>query len=279
MQAELTRWFKQNKRDLPWRDTSPWGVMVSEFMLQQTPVNRVLPIWNQWMRTWPDPHSLAQAPKPDVIRAWGRLGYPRRALRLHESAKVISEKFGNQVPSTYEELLSLPGIGDYTASAILAFAYSQRSLVLDINIRRFFSRSIDGVETPPASISQVERALRTELIPSKRPHVWAAATMEFGALVCTAKNPNCADCPLQGQCAWRAAGYPKSEAKPKPTFNGSDRQCRGAILNVLREQSRASFQELSLLWPDAPQFEKGLKTLIADGLIETTGKKSYKLAN
>ncbi len=279
MQAVLTRWFKQNKRELPWRDTSPWGVMVSEFMLQQTPVNRVLPIWKQWMSTWPDPLSLAQAPKSDVIRAWGRLGYPRRALRLHESAKVISEKFDNRVPSTYEELLSLPGVGDYTASAILAFAFSQRSLVLDINIRRLFSRSIDGVETPSSSISQVERALRTNLIPAKNPHLWAAATMEFGALVCTAKNPNCADCPLQNECAWRAAGYPKSEVKPKPTFNGSDRQCRGAILNVLREQSRASHQELSLLWPDALQFEKGLKTLIADGLIETTGKKSYKLAN
>ena len=279
MQPELIQWFKKNKRDLPWRNTSPWGVLVSEYMLQQTPVNRVLPIWHQWLATWPDAHSLAQAPKSEVIRAWGRLGYPRRAVRLHESSKIIAHQFDNQVPSSYEELLSLPGVGDYTASAIMAFAFNKRSLVLDINIRRLFSRLIDGVETAPSSISQLERALRTELIPAQQPHLWAAATMEFGALVCTAKNPDCDACPLQSECAWRALGYPKSQPKPKPSFTGSDRQCRGTILNLLRQQVQASHNELSTLWPDADQFEKGLKTLIADGLIETTGKKSYKLAN
>lgn len=279
MQSEVIDWFAQNKRGLPWRKTSPWGVLVSEFMLQQTPVNRVLPLWHEWMAKWPQPDLLAKAEKSDVIRAWGRLGYPRRALRLHESAKVIASQFGNQVPSTYEELISLPGIGDYTASAILAFGFGQESLVLDINIRRFFSRVIDGVETPTPSISLVERNLRSELIPEEGAHLWAAATMEFGALVCTAKNPACDICPLQRECAWRALGYPKSPSKPKAKFNSSDRQCRGTIMGRLREKPKASYEELCALWPDSVQFEKAIKTLIADGLIETTGKKSYKLAN
>jgi len=135
-QAPVLRWFDENKRDLPWRDTSPWGVMVSEYMLQQTPVNRVLPIWNEWLRRWPTPQDLAAAKKSDVIKAWGRLGYPRRALRLHEAAGVISKKFNNQVPRAIEDLQSLPGVGDYTAAAIAAFAYNESSLVLDVNIRR-----------------------------------------------------------------------------------------------------------------------------------------------
>lgn len=277
--SQLIHWFQENNRDLPWRKTSPWGVLVSEFMLQQTPVNRVLPIWTEWMKTWPEPQALARANKSEVIRAWGGLGYPRRAIRLHESARVIAQQFGNQVPSTYEELLLLPGVGDYTAAAILAFAFNQKSLVLDINIRRLFFRLIDGVESPPSHISMIERALRVDLIPKEQPHIWAAATMEFGALICTAKNPNCGACPLQDQCAWRALDYPKSKPRPKPKFTGSDRQCRGTILKTLRIQDDATHSELSALWPDGVQYEKALKTLIADGLIETTGKKSYKLAN
>ncbi len=277
IQKKVIRWFEENQRDLPWRNTSPWGVLVSEFMLQQTPVNRVLPIWNDWMTRWPSPDSLANASKADVIRAWGKLGYPRRALRLHESAKIISTKHDNQVPSTYEDLFALPGIGDYTAAAIQAFAFAQSSLVLDINIRRFYSRLYDGIERAPQAPSRVERELRQSLIPKQGAHIWAAATMEIGALICTARAPKCDECPVKNSCQWRARNYPKSTPVIKPSFTGSDRQCRGIVMNQLRENPSAGQSDLLALWPDKSQVELALKTLLADGLIETTGKNRYRL--
>ena len=247
-------------------------------MLQQTPVNRVLPVWQQWLERWPTPNDLASAPKPEVIKAWGKLGYPRRALRLYESAKAIANLHNNQVPRTREELIALPGVGDYTAAAIAAFAFGEPTLVLDINIRRFFARFFDGVESPTAAPSQVERKLRYELIPDKRGDLWAAATMEFGALICTARSPLCDQCPLASECQWREAGYPVSAPmKKQAKFTGSDRQCRGRVMGYLRENEKVTLAKLTPLWPDSSQLEKALKTLIADGLIETTGK-SYRLA-
>jgi A/G-specific adenine glycosylase len=271
-------WFDQNQRDLPWRKTNPWGVMVSEFMLQQTPVIRVLPKWMEWMERWPDPASLACAKKSDVITAWGRLGYPRRALRLYEAAKVISTTYNNKVPREIEALRSLPGIGDYTAAAIAAFAYGDSTLVLDINIRRFFSRVYDGVQTPSSAPSQYERKIRAQLIPNEGAK-WAAATMEFGALICTSRAPLCEQCPVKGSCAWRLAGYPKSEAKSKTQeWNGTDRKCRGTVVQALRDNSKLSAIALKKLWDNDEQIEKALETLLADGLIEATGK-SFKLAD
>ena len=271
-------WFTENRRDLPWRNTTPWGVMVSEFMLQQTPVHRVLPIWIDWLARWPTPADLAGAKKSEVITAWGRLGYPRRALRLHESARIIAESHNNQVPRTIEELRALPGVGEYTAAAICAFAFEQPTLVLDINIRRLFARVIDGVQTPTAAPSQIERKLRYELIPTEGAR-WAAATMEFGALVCTARNPQCDLCPLRSQCAWAIAGFPESEIVRKSQgWVGTDRQCRGTIVQALRENKKLTRTKISTLWNEDSQVELALKTLLADGLIETTGK-SYKLAD
>ncbi len=271
-------WFDQNKRDLPWRKTTPWGVMVSEFMLQQTPVNRVLPIWTQWLERWPTPRALSGAKRSEVITAWGRLGYPRRALRLHESATIISQKFNNEVPESIADLRSLPGVGEYTAAAIAAFAFNEPALVLDINIRRLFSRVIDGVEHPTSSPSLIERRVRSQLIPDDGAK-WAAATMELGALVCTSSNPHCEICPLKRQCAWRKAGYPKSEIVRKAQkWHGTDRQCRGTIVQALRENKSRTQLQLKRLWHDDSQIEKALKTLIADGLIETIGK-SYRLPN
>ncbi len=252
--------------------------MVSEFMLQQTPVNRVLPIWTQWLTLWPKPSDLATARKSEVISAWGRLGYPRRALRLHESATIISRDFDDEVPRAIETLRSLPGVGEYTAAAIAAFAFEQPTLVLDVNIRRFFARFIDGVEYPTSTPSMLERALRHELIPEEGAK-WAAATMEFGALVCTSKNPRCDSCPLKTQCAWRKAGYPKLEVVRKTQdWIGTDRQCRGIVVQALRENKKLSETELKKLWSGGAQMDRALKTLIADGLIETTGK-SYRLPN
>jgi len=277
-QEIVLEWFDQNKRDLPWRRTTPWGVMVSEFMLQQTPVQRVLPVWEKWLAKWPTPRDLAEAKRSEVITDWGRLGYPRRALRLHESATIIARDYKNAVPQDLTDLRSLPGVGEYTAAAIAAFAFNQSTLVLDVNIRRLFARVIDGVEFPTASPSQIERRLRTDLIPSDGAK-WAAATMELGALVCTSKNPDCAACPLKRQCAWRKAGYPKSElVRKSQAWVGTDRQCRGVIVQALREEKKLSARRLKELWHDSSQVEAALKTLIADGLIETTGK-SYQLSS
>jgi A/G-specific adenine glycosylase len=274
-EKEITNWFKKNQRDLPWRKTDAWGVLVSEIMLQQTPVARVLPVYTEWMKRWPTPRDMAKASGGDVITAWGRLGYPRRALRLLECAKVISSDYNNRIPETEMELRKLPGIGEYTAAAIVAFAFEERSLVLDINIRRLFARAIDGVEVPTSSINKSERKDRAALIPARNPHLWAAATMELGALICTAAKPKCELCPIANQCRWRSLDYPKSDA-PKRTqsWNGTDRQCRGVIVQALRENKMVSKKELSKLWSLQPQFEKALVSLEKDGLI-TSPKKSY----
>ena len=196
-EKENTDWFKKNKRDLPWRKTDAWGVLVSEIMLQQTPVQRVLPIYNEWMKRWPAPSDLAAATPAEVITAWGRLGYPRRALRLHECAKEITENHKGVIPSTEIELRKLPGVGEYTSAAIVAFAFKGSSLVLDINIRRLFSRLYKGEEAPSAAPTKAERVEYAEYVPKKGAHIWAAATMELGALVCTAKNPLCGRCSNQ----------------------------------------------------------------------------------
>ena len=261
-------WYKKNKRDLPWRNTDAWGVLVSEIMLQQTPVARVLPIYIEWMKRWPTPAALAAATPAQIITAWGRLGYPRRALRLHECAKVISTKYKGRIPDTESELRELPGVGDYTSAAIIAFAFEGRSLVLDINIRRVFSRVIDGIELPPSSPTKSERNEREKLIPAKNPHVWAAATMELGALICTAKKPKCGQCPLADQCIWRSLDYPISD-QPKRTqsWHGTDRQCRGVIVQALRENPALKKKEILQLWDVPSQVEKALLSLLEDGLV------------
>ena len=274
----ILTWFSEHKRDLPWRKSTPWGVLVSEIMLQQTPVVRVLPIWEEWMRRWPTPADLASAQKSEVITRWGRLGYPRRALRLHECAVVITRDFGGTIPDNENQLRSLPGIGEYTAAAVCAFAFGQRSLVLDINIRRLFARHQDGVETPTSAITKRERATRAELIPEKNPHIWAAATMELGAVICTAKNPQCGRCPIAATCRWRSLDYPKSD-QPKRTqmWHGTDRQCRGVIVQALRENSELTKSKIMQLWDVPSQVEKALLTLLDDGLIETHARNRFRL--
>ena len=271
-------WYKKNKRDLPWRNTDAWGVLVSEIMLQQTPVARVLPIYIEWMKRWPTPAALAAATPAQIITAWGRLGYPRRALRLHECAKVISTQYKGRIPETQSELRELPGVGDYTSAAIVAFAFEGRSLVLDINIRRVFARVIDGVEVPTAAPTKSERQEREKLIPSKNPHVWAAATMELGALICTAKNPQCGHCPLADQCIWRSLDYPLSD-QPKRTqsWHGTDRQCRGVIVQALRENPALSKKEIMQLWDVPSQVEKALLTLLEDGLVVAQKGQRFSL--
>lgn len=276
-------WFSGHARDLPWRDTSPWGVLVSEFMLQQTPVVRVVPVWQAWLDRWPTPTDLAGEPQSEALKAWGRLGYPRRAARLHATARDLRDRYSGEVPTTYDDLLSLPGVGDYTASAVLAFAFDQRAVVLDVNVRRVLSRGWLGLAHPGNGVSAVERALAARLAPENDADSarWAAASMELGAVVCTANNPECSACPLEKTCAWNANGRPDNAARPRgqATFAGSDRQVRGLILATLRNAARSSTRaELFGSSTDEVQFERALVSLIADGLIEAMRSGRYRLA-
>ena len=278
LEKEITTWFKKNKRDLPWRKADAWGVLVSEFMLQQTPVNRVLPIYQEWMKRWPTAADLASASPAEVITAWGRLGYPRRALRLHECAKVITRDLSGKIPEDESELRKLPGIGEYTAAAMAAFAFNKRSLVLDINIRRLFARLYDGIEIPTQSATKTEKSRYEKLIPKKDPHTWAAATMELGAIICTAQSPKCGICPVAHGCTWRSLDYPKSDVvKRTQTWHGTDRQCRGTIVQALRENEVLTKNQISQLWDVPSQLEKAILTLLDDGLIESRGKNKFSL--
>jgi A/G-specific adenine glycosylase len=287
--ADLNRrviaWYDAHRRDLPWRDpgASPWAVMVSEFMLQQTPVARVLPVWTQWLERWPTPAALAAEPSGEAVRAWGRLGYPRRALRLHAAATAIERSHGGEVPASYDELVALPGIGDYTAAAIAAFAYGRRQVVLDTNVRRVLGRVLGGTEFPATSVSRAERDRAAAVLPEDEATAatWSVAVMELGALVCTAASPRCADCPLADQCAWRTAGYPAYDGPPRrgQSYDGTDRQCRGRILAVARDAHEAVHaSRLEAVWPGAEQQrDRCLASLLEDGLLVQVGPETYAL--
>ena len=284
LHSPVINWFDDHARDLPWRhpDAGPWGVMVSEFMLQQTPVSRVLPVYEQWLTRWPRPADLAAAPSGEAVRAWGRLGYPRRALRLHGAAVAITERHGGDVPTDHTQLLALPGIGEYTAAAVASFAYGQRHAVLDTNVRRVFARAVTGVQYPPNATTAAERKLARALLPDDEHTAarWAAASMELGALVCTARNETCHRCPIAGQCAWRLAGKPEHEgpARRGQTYAGTDRQVRGKLLAVLREALTPVPQAtLDGVWHEPMQRARALDGLVADGLVEPLPGRLYRL--
>lgn len=278
---KVMAWFAAKARDLPWRrGVSPWAVMVSEFMLQQTPVARVLPVYEAWMQRWPTPADLAAEPVGEAVRAWGRLGYPRRALRLHAAATAIVVRHGGEVPADRDELLALPGVGDYTAGAVVSFAFGGRAVVMDTNIRRVFARVVSGVEYPAAGVTAAERELATALLPDEDAHVWAAATMELGALVCTARSPQCSACPVADLCRWRAAGYPAHDGPVRrgQSWEGTDRQCRGRLMAVLRDaDGPVAKARLDAVWPDAVQRERALDGLVAEGLVEPLDEQTYAL--
>jgi A/G-specific adenine glycosylase len=284
LQAPILRWYDEHARDLPWRtaDATPWSVMVSEFMLQQTPVSRVLPVHAAWLELWPTPAALAAEPSGEAVRAWGRLGYPRRALRLHAAAAAIVEKHDGEVPSSYDDLLALPGVGDYTAAAIAAFAHGRRHVVLDTNVRRVFARTLAGVEFPAASVTRAERTLAEIVLPDDEATAatWSVAVMELGALVCTAANPRCDACPVSDLCAWRAAGHPAYDGPPRKvqTWAGTDRQCRGRLLGVVRDSDGPVHRSrMDAAWSDATQRERCVESLLADGLLVRPSDETYAL--
>lgn len=284
LHAPVLAWFDQHARELPWRssDATAWSVLVSEFMLQQTPVSRVLPVHEAWLDRWPTPAALAAESTGEAVRMWGRLGYPRRALRLHAAATAIAEGYGGEVPSAYAELLALPGIGDYTASAVASFAFGRRHVVLDTNVRRVFARAVSGVEFPPTSVTRAERDLAEGLLPDDdaTAATWAVAVMELGALVCTARGPRCQTCPIADGCAWLAAGRPAYDgpARRGQAWDGTDRQCRGRIMALLRDAAGPVHRtRIDAAWPDRAQRERCLTGLVVDGLAVAAGPAAYAL--
>jgi A/G-specific adenine glycosylase len=267
-------WYAVHARDLPWRapGVSPWAVLVSEIMLQQTPVSRVLPAYQAWLARWPTPAALAADPAGEAVRQWGRLGYPRRALRLHETAVIVTDQYGGELPSTRDELLALPGIGAYTAAAVAVFAFGRKHAVLDTNVRRVLARVESGSEFPGQQPSVAEYRLAESLLPDDDAVAarWSVAVMELGALMCTAAAPRCDDCPVAQRCAWLAAGRPAAVVRPVgQTYEGTDRQCRGRLLAVLRDSREPVTQaRLDAVWPDGIQRARALDGLVADGLVD-----------
>ena len=282
-QTSVLRWYAANARQLPWRDpdATPWSILVSEFMLQQTPVSRVLPAHASWLDRWPSPAALAAASAADAVRQWDRLGYPRRAVRLHASASVITDEHGGQVPASAAELRALPGVGDYTAAAVASFAYGERNVVLDTNVRRVLARLVAGEGLPGPAPSVAERRMAQSLLPvnGRLAARWSVGVMELGALICTATRPRCADCPVAADCAWLARGRPEAaRRRAAPGYQGSDRQCRGSLLAVLRAASGPMpATELDTAWPDPDQRARALAALIDDGLVARCGDGSLAL--
>jgi A/G-specific adenine glycosylase len=272
----LNRWFADNRRDLPWREagTTPWGVLVSEIMLQQTPVARVEPVWREWIDRWPTPRDLAESSVADAVRHWGTLGYPRRARNLHRQAVIITDEHGGVVPRDVDSLLALPGIGHYTARAVAAFAFGDRHPVADTNVTRVVARVTEGVAfaghwSAKDALIRVDGVLRSQT----DAHYPAAnlAIMELGALVCRARSPQCSECPLAAQCLWRQAGYPVDEAvvpKKQARFEGSDRQARGRLLALLRDNHDPVGQtDLLATHESRSQALRALDSLLTDGLV------------
>jgi A/G-specific adenine glycosylase len=280
--GELLTWYAREQRDLPWRrqGVTAWQILVSEFMLQQTPVARVEPIWRDWVARWPTPSATAAASAADVLRAWGKLGYPRRAKRLHECAIAIAAEHGDEVPDDVATLLTLPGIGSYTARAVASFAYGQRVPVVDTNVRRVVARAVHGRADSPASVRDLVDV--AALLPNgpDAPR-FSVALMELGATVCTARSPRCGVCPLS-DCAWRSAGFPPATtpARRPQRYAGTDRQVRGRLLDVLRDNATpVTRAQLDVAWlSDTAQRDRALDSLLTDGLVEQTADGRFALA-
>ncbi|GAA1603653.1 A/G-specific adenine glycosylase [Leucobacter chromiireducens] len=272
----VNAWYARNARELPWREpaATPWSILVSEFMLQQTQVDRVLPRWTDWLERWPTPSALAAAEPGEAVRAWDRLGYPRRALWLHRAAVEIAEQHGDAVPADVDQLLALTGIGPYTARAVSVFAFGEHHPVVDTNTRRVIARAVHGRAAAgmPAARDLEDMAALLPAEPAAAA-TFNAAAMELGAIVCTARAPRCDECPIAALCEWRGAGYPDNAPTKRPKqarFEGSDRQARGRVLALLRKSAGAVSRAAALhaASDDPEQAERAVTTLLADGLVQ-----------
>ena len=278
LHADVLQWYAVSSRALPWRDPScsPWGVLLSEVMSQQTPLARVEPIWREWMARWPSPADLARESPGEAVRAWGRLGYPRRALRLHEAATVMTRMHGGEVPRDQSELRALPGIGDYTAAAVAAFAFGDRSVVVDTNVRRVQARVVTGTAQAAPSMTRAEVALAAGLLPEddEEAATWNVAVMELGALVGTAGAPRGVEGPVRGRWGGLLGGRPAYDGPPRrgQAWHGTDRQVRGIIVQALRDSPGPVPREALAPGHDPRQVDRCLASLIEDGLVEPIGE-------
>ncbi|HTX03034.1 MAG TPA: hypothetical protein VMD07_05085 [Candidatus Acidoferrales bacterium] len=249
LSTELLAWYSAHGRAaLPWRTTrDAYRIVVSEFMLQQTQVERVVPSYTRFIDMYPSFETLAGASRADVVRSWKGLGYNMRAVRLHELACAVVVRYGGKLPSGLEQLCALPGVGPYTAAAIRAFAFEIDEVAIDVNIRRVVHRIQFGLEHPPrANAKEIDDAARA-LLPRGRAHDWNSAMMDLGATICTARVPKCAHCPLRAACAAAPHGEAEiarsSQARlaakrqgpqARLPFPKTRRYVRGRILDQLR---------------------------------------------
>ncbi len=269
--ARVLDWFaREGRSDLPWRATrDPWAVLVAEVMLQQTQVTRVAPRWVGFLDRFPDPAACAAAPPAAVLRAWEGLGYNRRGLALHRCAVAVVERHDGAMPFDLGALLALPGIGPYTARAVLVFAGERHHGVLDTNIARVLAR-VSGRPLRPREAQDLADAL----VPAEASWAWNSALMDLGATVCTKRRPRCEVCPLVDGCVWRgqgvdpavgSAGVPGRQSR----FAGSDRQGRGRLIDALRRGPVTETAAAAVMgWPDDPaRAERVLSGLVRDGLV------------
>jgi A/G-specific adenine glycosylase len=282
IRQKLLAWFAVNGRHLPWRETrDPYRILVSEVMLQQTQVDRVIPYYERWLELFPTAEALALAPTADVITAWSGLGYNRRAVNLQRTARAVVEQFGGEFPRDPDQLGALPGIGPYTAGAIAAFAFEQDVAFLDTNMRRVVHRLTEGSDVPTLKVGEKVLLNRAaELVPEGLGWVWNQALIEFGALHCTQRRPACVVCPLQREC--RAFPTIQSDIgalqmgvrlKREASFSGSNRQYRGRVVEALRKQPALALAELGRsvrddFGPqDLPWLYGVVTSLARDGLV------------
>ncbi|MFM7252703.1 MAG: A/G-specific adenine glycosylase [Ilumatobacteraceae bacterium] len=265
-------WGLPRLRDLPWRRTrDPWAVLVSEVMAQQTQVSRVVPKWLEFMERFPTPAACAATPLGDVLRLWQGLGYPRRAQGLHAAAGEVSRV--GRFPDTLEALLELPGVGQYTARAVLAFAFETDAAVVDTNVGRVLARHAGRRLTARDCQSMADAAL-----PPGEPWAWNQCLMELGATVCTAANPSCAACPLRARCRWRGSGPDPAEgsagvSRAQARFEGSDRQARGLLMRRLSDGAVRADDTAQVMQRDVPTASRLVDALVAEGLVRRVGTR------
>lgn len=268
----LLRWWEGRGRDLPWRATrDPWGVLVCEVMAQQTQVARVAERWAPFLDRFPTPASCAAASVADLLRWWSGMGYNRRPVNLHRCATEVVDRHGGRLPSTLDELLALPGIGPYTARAVLAFAFEADHAIVDTNTARVLARWEAGRLTAREAQSAADQEL-----PAGSAWAWNQAMLDLGAVVCTRRLPRCDACPVTRWCGWAAAGHPLPDpadgsagvSAGQSRFEGSDRQGRGRLVEALRV-GPISTDELANAagWPDdRARATRVAATLVNDGL-------------